>query len=306
MRCALLVLLLALAPGAPAADALAEPALQVTLLGTGDPVPRPDRFGPSTLVVAGQHAFLFDAGRGALQRLRQAGVSTGSLDAIFLTHLHSDHLAGLVDLWLTGWLVDARDRPLRLYGPVGTRQMVEHLTQAFSYDVDVRSAAGRLKRDGARIEVIEMAPGTVWEQDGIAVRAFEVTHGNVTPAFGFRVDRGGHAVALSGDTSYSEALTREAAGVDLLVHEVAEVPGALEHQVQPVLALHTRAADAGRVFAAAKPKLAVYSHLVMLGGFDPSALPALTRATYDGKVLVGEDLMRFDIGDEVRVERPAP
>ena len=128
MRSGLLVLLLALAPTAvAAADAPAPPALQVTLVGTGDPLPRIDRFGPATLVVAGEHTLLFDVGRGTLQRLRQVGVSTGSLDAIFLTHLHSDHVVGLVDLWLSGWVVNARDRPLKLYGPVGTRAMVEHL-----------------------------------------------------------------------------------------------------------------------------------------------------------------------------------
>ena len=307
MRSGLLVLLLALAPTAvAAADAPAPPALQVTLVGTGDPLPRIDRFGPATLVVSGEHTLLFDVGRGTLQRLRQVGVSTGSLDAIFLTHLHSDHVVGLVDLWLSGWVVNARDRPLKLYGPVGTRAMVEHLAQAFAFDIDMRVNEARRNREGARIEVVEIGPGTVWEQDGVVVQAFAVDHGPVAPAFGFRVDHGGHAVALSGDTRFSESLIEHAAGVDLLVHEVAEASEAFkrEHPGVPRLSHHTQARDAGRVFAAVKPKLAVYSHLVLVDPFDAATLPELTRETYDGKVLVGEDLMSFAIGDDVRVTGP--
>lgn len=277
--------------------------IEVTLLGTGDPTPRVDRFGPSTLVETDSLALLVDAGRGAMQRLFQLGVSTADLDGIFLTHLHSDHVVGLVDLWLTGWVVDRRERPLRVYGPVGTRALVDHLRQAFAFDVEIRIAEARRSPDGVRIEVVEIEDGFVWDRDGATVRAFAVDHRPVEPAFGFRIDAGGRAVAFSGDTRYSESLIRHAAGVDLLVHEVAEAPEAFkaEHPDLPRLAHHTQAEEAGRVFAAVAPRLAVYSHLVLVRGVDAADLVPLTRRTYDGPVIVGEDLMTLAVGDSVVV-----
>lgn len=290
----------------PALHATEKPALSVTLLGTGDPTPRIDRFGPATLVRAGGHTLLFDAGRGTLQRLRQEGVSTGALDAIFLTHLHSDHVVGLVDLWLSGWVVDGRTAPLVVYGPPGTAAMLAHLREAFAVDIAVRSTEAGRSLEGIRVRVVEIAPGEAWARDGVIVRAFAVDHRPVEPAFGFRVDHAGHAVVLSGDTRPSDELVRHAKGVDLLVHEVAEAPEAFKHAHpdMPRLRHHTQAEAAGRVFAAARPRLAVYSHLVLAGGFPAAELVALTRRTYDGALLVGEDRMTIDVGDEVRVRSP--
>jgi ribonuclease Z len=294
---------LVLASSAPAAQA---PALTVTLLGTGDPTPRIDRFGPATLVRAGGHALLFDAGRGVLQRLRQSGVSSGELDGIFLTHLHSDHVVGLVDLWLGGWVVDGREAPLVVYGPPGTRAMMANLRQAFDYDIGVRIAEAGRSPAGIEVRVVEIEPGEVWARDGVTVRAFEVDHRPVEPAYGFRIDHGGHAVALSGDTRPSKSLERNAAGVDLLVHEVAEAPEAFKaaHPHLPRLQHHTQAKEAGRVFAVVRPKLAVFTHLVLVDGFPADGLAALAHQTYDGDVMVGEDLMSFDVGDTVQVRRP--
>ena len=282
-----------------------DAALIVTLLGTGDPTPRIDRFGPSTLVEAGDKALLFDIGRGAMQRLYQIGHSSAKLDAIFLTHLHSDHVVGLVDLWLTGWVIDRRKSPLRIYGPPGTAEMVEHLGAAFTFDIDIRTSEARLDPQGVRLEVVEMEDGFVWSEGDVTVRAFLVDHSPVEPAFGFRVDRDTHAVALSGDTRYSEALIRHARGVDLLLHEVAEASEErkAERPLLPRLAHHTQAADAGRVFTAVRPKLAVFTHLVLVDGFDPAGLIPLARSTWDGPLVVGEDLMTFRIGAEVAIEK---
>src|SRR5215471_16384946 len=113
--------------------------MTVTLLGTGCPPAVMNRFGPSTLVEAGDQKFLFDAGRGALQRLTQLGVRWRSVQGVFLTHLHSDHVVGFPDLWLTGWLVaPGRDVPLPVWGPSGTSAMMIRLEQAYQYDVAVR------------------------------------------------------------------------------------------------------------------------------------------------------------------------
>jgi len=111
-------------------SAVADDEFRVTLLGTGAPIPRIDRFGPSTLVeVAGQR-LLFDVGRGATQRLMQLGIPFRDIDAVFLTHFHSDHVSGLPDLWMTGWLpppFGRRSKPFEVWGPTGTRKLLEHL-----------------------------------------------------------------------------------------------------------------------------------------------------------------------------------
>src|SRR6185503_7059763 len=112
--------------------------IKVTLLGTGTPQPLMERFGPSILVQAGSETLLFDAGRGCLQRLRQLDVAYDKLTALFLTHLHSDHTVGLPDLWLTGWLITRRATPLRVFGPLGTNDMVTYLRKAYAYDIKIR------------------------------------------------------------------------------------------------------------------------------------------------------------------------
>jgi ribonuclease Z len=115
---------------------------RITLLGSGAPPPRLDRFGPSTLVEVGKEKFIFDAGRGAMQRLHQLGIPFGDITGMFLTHHHSDHVVGFPDLWLTGWIGrpwGKRNVPLRIWGPDGTRQMMEHLPRAFAVDIRVRS-----------------------------------------------------------------------------------------------------------------------------------------------------------------------
>src|SRR5687767_15207193 len=124
--------------------------IRVSLLGTGTPVPAMNRFGPSILIEAGGQTFLFDAGRGAMQRLAQLKVRWQDVDGLFLTHLHSDHVVGFPDLWLTGWLVGSgRDRPLLVWGPRGTKRMMSHLEQAYDFDIRIRLYDDRTAPDGA-------------------------------------------------------------------------------------------------------------------------------------------------------------
>src|SRR5690606_1584488 len=111
--------------------------LRVHLLGTGSPLPETFRFGPSTLIEAGGHKFLFDAGRGVIQRLHSLDIPFNEVDKLFLTHLHSDHTIGIPDLYLTGWL-RGRKHPLHVWGPLDTRKMMDQLTQAFDFDIKIR------------------------------------------------------------------------------------------------------------------------------------------------------------------------
>lgn len=277
----------------------------VTLLGTGNPRPTIKRFGPSILVQAGGQNLLFDCGRGATIRLAQIKVE--HINGLFLTHLHSDHIVGIPDLWLTGWVMGRKD-PLRIWGPMGTQEMMAHLEQAYAFDIHIRRDVDQhLPATGVEVLAKDIEQGVVYANGGVKVTAFLVEHGLVKPAFGYRIDYAGHSVVLSGDTSYSENLVRFARGTDVLVHEVIDpvayaalaTSDSAEERAH-ILAHHTTPEDAGKVFTKVAPKLAVYSHIVPP---DAPTVVQQTRKTYSGPLEVGEDLMSIEIGDQVRVKR---
>lgn len=283
---------------------------RVTLLGTGAPPPVLDRFGPSTLVEVGGEKLLFDAGRGALQRLHQLGIPFGDITGIFLTHHHSDHVVGFADLWLTGWIGrpwGRRTVPLKVWGPDGTNQMARHLPLAFATDIRVRSHS--YNAEGVKLESTEIKEGVVFDSGGIRVTAFEVDHGGEQlDALGYRIDFNGRSAVLSGDTTFNENLIAHSQDVDLLVHEVTHGMGeGLERaNLERIRRNHTIPEDAGVVFSRTTPGLAVYTHILLFGEATDADLVPATRATYGGPLVVGEDLMRFDIGEEVRATRSAP
>jgi ribonuclease Z len=287
--------------------AVADP-IRVTLLGTGTPRPLMERFGPSILVEAGHEKLIFDVGRGAMQRLFQLGVSYADITGVLLTHLHSDHTVGLPDLWLTGWIVSSRAKPIELWGPAGTRNMAAGLQSAYSFDLDIRARDDKVPAEGGRIVAHDISEQVVFDRGGVKVTAFLVDHGLVRPALGYRVDAGGHSVVLSGDTRYSPNLIAHAKGADLLIHEVGAASAEqmrTDPHTRTIIAHHTTPEDAARVFNTVRPKLAVFSHIVLRGATADDAVRT-TRLTYDGPLELGEDLMRFHIGDEVTIERFVP
>lgn len=280
---------------------------RVTLLGSGAPPPLINRFGPSTLVEVGQEKFLFDAGRGAMQRLHQLKVPFGEITGMFLTHHHSDHLVGFTDLWLTGWLGRPwgnRSTPLKIWGPQGTNELAEHLPLAFATDLRVRSRI--YPPEGAKLEAIEIIEGVVFDRGGVTVSAFEVDHGgDDIVALGYRIDCDGYTVVLSGDTTFDENLIKHSVGADVLVHEVAYGAGSGVEQknLERISRNHTLPEQAGEVFSRVKPRLAVYNHLLLFGDATPEDLITATRTTYTGPLEVGEDLMRIEIGEDLKISR---
>jgi ribonuclease Z len=291
---------------------------RVTLLGTGVPIPSPDRFGPSTLVEAGDQKFLIDAGRGATIRLYQLKVPIGRIDVQLLTHYHSDHTSCLPDVWLTGWLESffgTRKAPYKVIGPTGAKRLMENLERAYADDIKIRVADEKLPLSGIATEVTEFdRDGLVYEKNGVRVIAFEVDHGDVIkPCYGYRFEYGGRVAVFSSDTRYNENVIKHGAGADLLVHEVASARPALmkEAYVQRIIGHHTTPREAGQVFALTRPKLAAFTHIVQLGS-DKIAPPTVddmlaeTRETYDGPLVAGEDLMAFEIGDTVTVRKYSP
>ncbi len=288
---------------------------RVTLLGTGTPIPRPDRFGPCTLVEAGDQKLLIDAGRGATIRLGQTNIPIGRIDVLLLTHFHSDHTSGVPDLWLTGWLTShfaKRTKPMHVIGPVGSRTLMSKLEEAYADDIKIRLVDEKLPPEGIATKVEEFSrDGVVYEKDGVKVIAFEVDHGDVIkPCYGYRIEYGGRAAVFSSDTRYNENVIKYGAGADLLVHEVAIAKPELmaEDYIQRIVAHHTTPREAGMVFTQTKPKLAAYTHLVFLSSDRIAAasvddLIAQTRETYGGPLVAGEDLMQFEIGEDVTVRR---
>ena len=282
--------------------------LRVVLLGTaaGPPV-KLDRFEASTLVEAGRERLLFDCGRGATLRLKQAGVPLGEIGKVFLTHLHSDHVVDIPDLYLTSWSSDAaRKTPFEVWGPAGTQDMMDHIQKAFTFDIQIhRDIDEKISGDGIMLFSHDIQEGVVFEKNGVKVTAFVVDHGPVKPAYGYRVDYAGHSVVLSGDTRPSENLIKFSQGVDLLVYEVVDAKAlrarlAGNHtpeQVDAIIAHHMTAEQAGEVFTRVKPRLAIYSHI------EGADLIPPTRTTYSGPLEVGEDLMTITVGENVNVRR---
>ena len=303
-----LLMVLAVSAAAPPAR---NDTIRVTLLGTGNPRPSLERFGPATLVEAGETRLLFDAGRGATIRLFSLDAARGltGIDAVFLSHLHSDHLVGFADLWLTGWIF-GRDRPLPLYGPKGTASFASNLRRAYAFDIGMRRDVDeRFPAQGVILRARDVRPGVVYDAAGLRVTAFAVDHAPVSPAYGYRIDYRGRSVVLSGDTRPSDALVDHAVGADVVIHEVVsdqadrrlsqlKDPAATER----VIAHHTTPEQAGRIFDRIRPRLAVYSHIVPSPATIDDLIPQ-TRRFYDGRLEVGVDGLTIEIGEIITVRR---
>jgi ribonuclease Z len=259
--------------------------------------------GPSTLVEAGDHKFLFDVGRGATANIRALGLKLGDIREVFLTHLHFDHVAGLADLWLTGHHpgdFGQRVEPMVVHGPVGIAPMVEGLKSTYSE----MAHAWRLPDATFRITVSEFSrAGVVYQQDGIRITAFRVPHED-RDAYGYKIEHQGRAVVISGDTAFSDEVIRQAKQADLLIHEVfyADLSNMAPALIARLRGIHTEPEEAVRVFREAQPKLAVATHLGQAAE-DTRKLEAGVRAGYSGQFVVGEDLMTFVVGDSVSLVR---
>ncbi|HYD86445.1 MAG TPA: MBL fold metallo-hydrolase [Vitreimonas sp.] len=211
-------------------DALAErlpDGLHAIFCGTGSPLPDRSRAGPCFAVLAGDKLFVFDAGEGAAETLALMGVNAGDIEAVFLTHLHSDHFDGLAPLALQHWATGSAQQPLQLIGPTGAARVAAGLNEAYAIDAGYRTAHHGpeiMPPAGAGLSAREFAPPLAAEpivlhdRDGVRISAFRVDHAP-TVAVGYRIEYGGRSIVVSGDTARSDSLTQNARGADLLVHE---------------------------------------------------------------------------------------
>lgn len=274
--------------------------IEVVLLGTGGPLPDADRAGPSTLVRAAGRAFLIDCGRGVLLRTTAAGLPVGALTATLLTHLHSDHITDLNDVITTRWVTSFEPSPLRLVGPPGTRRVVDGLLEALGHDVSYRLAHHDDLTWAPPVEVVEVADGVVYEDSDVRVVAAPTDHRPVTPTVGYRVEAGGHAVVVAGDTVPCEGLDRLADGADVLVHTVVRedlIRSIGIPRLVDVCDYHSSVQQ-----AADTAKRAGVSTLVLTHGVPPIApgaeaeWQALAMGVFDGDVIVAADLDIVSVG----------
>jgi len=275
--------------------------IEITLLGTGSPIPDPNRAGPSTLVRAGGQTFLVDCGRGVLQRAAAIGVGANGLTALLLTHLHSDHIADLGDLIITRWVTTfvPDPPPLPIIGPPGTAEVVEATLKAFGFDIGYRIAHHADLTAPPNVEVHEYTDGPVWDFDGVQIRVAPTDHRPVQPTIGFRVEYQGASVVLAGDTVPCESLDALAADAGALVHTVIRkdlVEQLPMQRVRDILDYHSSVQQAAGTAARAGVGTLVLTHYVPdIAPGQEDKWRALAAAEFDGPVELGDDLHKVEV-----------
>ena len=277
-------------------------ATKLIVLGSGTPNPDPNRAGSAYAVVVNETPYLIDFGPGVIRRAASLSPPWGgkieamtvkNFEHAFLTHIHSDHSAGLADLLLTPWIM-GRDKKLNLYGPKGLEQMASSTLEAFEDDINYRIYGTQpSNKIGYKFNFYLLTEGLIYEDENVSVEAFKVPHGGFDDAYGFRFTTEDKVIVFSGDTGPSKTLEKFAAGADILVHEVYSNAGFLKktkdwqvyHQGH-----HTSTFEVGEIASRAKPKLLLLSHILFWGSTTDEILKE-TQSTYKGKIKIAEDLM---------------
>ena len=318
---ALLLVALAAASRQPARQTPKEHTTRtrVVLLGTGTPVPDPERSGPATAIVVDNSAYLVDFGPGVVRRAKAAvldrhiaALEPGNLKVAFATHLHSDHTAGYSDLIFTGWTA-GRHTPLEVYGPTGLRSMTEHLLQAYRIDIETRTNSEgdqRSNPDGWKVNSHEIKSGVIYRDANVIVTAFPTKH--ALESYGYRFDTPDRSVVISGDTSPTEETINACNGCDVLIHEAraVEMFAKLPEDRRSFGAKnHTTSEQLAALATKAKPGLLIVYHawiswwpsveaardqpvVLTTGGLHstPDVLQREIGLRYSGKFVIGRDL----------------
>lgn len=277
--------------------------MQVVILGSGSPIPAADRAGPATLVRTSVGDLLFDAGRGV--SMRAAGVLSGptAFRAVFLTHLHSDHVTDLNDVITTRWAMSFTPDPLEVFGPIGTASFVAATEAMLELDIGYRLAHHEDLDWRPCTVATDVTEGVVFEQGDVRVTAAPTDHAPVNPTVGYRVDDGGSSVVIAGDTVPCAGLDRLCAGARVLVHTVIrrdQIEALGVPRLLDVLDYHSSVRDAARTAARAGVGTLVLTHMV------PPVQPGAghgwidqAEAEFDGTVVLAEDLTTVEAAPAV-------
>jgi ribonuclease Z len=274
--------------------------VDITILGSGSPLPDAARAGPSGLISASGQHLLIDCGRGVLMRLAGAGVQPAQLRAVLLTHLHSDHTTDFNDVLTTWWVMPmTAGRPLPVIGPPGTADFVERTIAAMHHDIRYRLDHHDDLNEPPVCAVTEVDDGSTLELDGIRVLVRRVDHGVVRPAVGYRCEEAGSgaSVVWSGDTLPCAGLDALCAGAGIYVQTVVRrsmVEAVPVQRFLDILDYHSDVEDAGRTAARGGVRTLVLNHMV------PAPVPgtehewiAEAAAHFGGEIVVAEDLLRL-------------
>tara|TARA_B110000503_G_C7033482_1_gene365060 strand:+ start:105 stop:998 length:894 start_codon:yes stop_codon:yes gene_type:complete len=275
---------------------------QLIILGSGTPNPDPERSGSAYAVIVDDTPYLIDFGPGIIRSAAALspawggeikGASVENLEHAFLTHIHSDHSAGLSDLLLTPWVM-GRENRLQLFGPPGLEKMALSILDAYQEDIDYRvNGTQPANKTGYKFEFTELKNGIVFQDNNLTVEAFKVNHGDFDDAFGFRFTSKDKVIVFSGDTGPSKSLEKYANGADILVHEVYSQAGFLKKTLEWQIyhqGHHTSTHEVGEIATRAQPKLLVLSHILFWGS-EPEDILRETQETYKGEIKIAEDLM---------------
>jgi ribonuclease Z len=284
--------------------------ITITLLGTGSPMPNPDRAGPATLITAEDGAdaehYLVDAGRGVLMRLAALGLGAPNLSAVLLTHLHSDHLTDLNDVITTRWVMTFEPAPLTVVGPVGTRRVIEHLLASLEPDIAYRIAHHADLEAPPQVDVIEVEHGPVGLAGRTVIRCAPTDHRPVEPSVGFRFEVGDVAVVAAGDTVPCAGLDELCAGADAIVHTVIRkdvIANLPMQRIRDTLDYHSSPEEAAQTAARAGARTLVLTHYVPaipVGG-DGADWRSRAAEHFPGTIELGDDLHRVVVAP---VSRP--
>jgi len=280
---------------APPSPPVALPRTQIVILGSGTPVADPERQGPSVAIVVDGVSYLVDAGSGIVRRAaatKLEALRARNMKLVFLTHLHSDHTLGYPDLILSGAVLH-RQAPLVAYGPRGLREMTDHLVAAWKKDIELR--VNGLEHGDAQayaVDVHEVAPGVVYRDDKVTVRAFLVKHGSWDEAFGYRFDTPDRSIVFSGDTAPADAIVEACNGCDVLIHEVYSQAGfdTLPSDDRKYhAAFHTSAPELAALATRARAKTLVLHHQLFFGQTESELVGEVKRG-FRGNLVSAHDL----------------
>ena len=273
--------------------------MRLTLLGTGSPIPDPRRAGPATLVQADGLTLLVDCGRAVTMRLAAAGVLPPMLDAVFLTHLHSDHITDLGDVITTRWVMSPLPRPLVVYGPAGTAEVVAATLASLAPDSRYRLDHHADLTEGPQVQAREVGPGDEFLLGFATVQVGATDHRPVEPTVAFRVEAGGHSAVLGGDGVPCAGLDALCAGADAYVQTVIRedlvrlVPSP---RLQDILDYHSTVEQAAQTASRGGVQTLVLTHYVPpLQPGQEDEWRALAAAHFAGRIVLGDDLTAVDL-----------